>query len=245
MSSRIEIPLSFRVGVRRPVGGYRIRADVSVKESGTGRPLTVVEPIGEHVEWNPLTKEPLLFLKAADVSESLPAEKDARRAAILDFAGKYGPVRGPKRTNDPNESWMILEDWDQGLTEVAWAVNQVHVYKADAISDLESPVELSFLRYRAESELNSIANLSEVQLIHAVARGDQFHRCPECSKWIHKPFERTGPPPAYCSNACKVRSYKKRKKRAREFHASGMTPAKIAKELGSTTETVKGWLKKR
>ncbi len=47
----------------------------------------------------------------------------------------------------------------------------------------------------------------------------------------------------FCSAKCRVRGYRQRKREAVQLAQQGRTPASIAKELGSTTATVKGWLK--
>jgi len=46
----------------------------------------------------------------------------------------------------------------------------------------------------------------------------------------------------WCSKKCAVRAYRQRKREAIRLGEQGRTPASIAKELGSTTATVRGWL---
>jgi hypothetical protein len=80
------------------------------------------------------------------------------------------------------------------------------------------------------------------QLGHAVAENKRFRRCAKCQKW----FEVTPPVNRksrhYCSDACRSRAYRSRKDRARQMAATGKSVKKIAKDLDSTVETVKGWL---
>ena len=49
----------------------------------------------------------------------------------------------------------------------------------------------------------------------------------------------------FCSDKCRVRGYRQRKRQAVQLAQQGWTPARIAKDLGSTTATVRGWLKKK
>ena len=48
----------------------------------------------------------------------------------------------------------------------------------------------------------------------------------------------------FCSNACKLRDHRAKVKRAKELSARGKTVAQIAKELKTTTESVRRWLTK-
>lgn len=77
----------------------------------------------------------------------------------------------------------------------------------------------------------------------ARVRGKQFISCEICQSWIEWVPAGGRVEQRYCSDRCRTAGFRKKKERARELKQAGMTPAKIAKELGSTTETVKGWLK--
>jgi len=46
----------------------------------------------------------------------------------------------------------------------------------------------------------------------------------------------------FCSDRCRVGFYRNRIDRARELGSTGMSPAKIARELGAQVDTVRGWL---
>ena len=49
----------------------------------------------------------------------------------------------------------------------------------------------------------------------------------------------------FCSDACRSRDYRWRRKEARALARKGLTPAKIAQKLRSNTERVRAWLSKR
>ena len=47
----------------------------------------------------------------------------------------------------------------------------------------------------------------------------------------------------FCSDACRARHYREKKKRARQLASKGWTAARIAKKLGRETKIVRGWIK--
>jgi DNA invertase Pin-like site-specific DNA recombinase len=47
-----------------------------------------------------------------------------------------------------------------------------------------------------------------------------------------------------CSDPCRVPAYRARQEQARELASAGKTAREIAKELGSTVDTVKKWINK-
>lgn len=49
----------------------------------------------------------------------------------------------------------------------------------------------------------------------------------------------------FCSDACRSRHYRERKRRARQLAGRGWSEARIAEKLGTETQTVLGWLKKK
>ena len=97
------------------------------------------------------------------------------------------------------------------------------------------------LQLRVSGSLN--AAFAEAWL--ARVSGNQFIRCDVCEAWMEYVPEGGRVKQRYCSDRCRTAGFRLKKRRAHELKAAGMTPAKIAKELGSTSETVKGWLKKK
>jgi hypothetical protein len=75
--------------------------------------------------------------------------------------------------------------------------------------------------------------------------GRNYGRCEQCRGWFVVSPEINRADRAYCSDRCRHKAYRDRRQRARELHAKGMTAPKIAGELGSDSETVRGWLAQR
>ena len=72
--------------------------------------------------------------------------------------------------------------------------------------------------------------------------GRDYRRCEQCRGWFVLAPEINRSDRSYCSDRCRHKAYRDRRQRARELHAKGMTPARIARELTSDTQTVRGWL---
>jgi hypothetical protein len=83
------------------------------------------------------------------------------------------------------------------------------------------------------------------QFGHAVHSGSLARRCPQCGRWFEVAQGTNRTDRVFCSNSCRSKNYQERRQRAAELRASGMSARRIAKELGTEEETVKGWLKHR
>jgi hypothetical protein len=81
-----------------------------------------------------------------------------------------------------------------------------------------------------------------LQLAAAVGFGKNFRKCRECGKWFELAPGLNRSSRFTCSDACRKRSYRKRRAQARAMYAGGKPFKEIAKELGSTVGTVKKWV---
>jgi hypothetical protein len=76
--------------------------------------------------------------------------------------------------------------------------------------------------------------------------GDKkYSCCPVCGKWFEvgpavQPGARSDK--AACSASCRVMRYRRRMYRARELRAEGWSLARIARELGTDSDTIKKWV---
>ncbi len=82
-----------------------------------------------------------------------------------------------------------------------------------------------------------------LQLAYAVAgkSPEDYRRCGECTRRfeIADTMRRDS---KFCSNACRVRAYRHRKKEAQRLGDKGVPFREIARRLGSDAKTVKGWV---
>ena len=96
--------------------------------------------------------------------------------------------------------------------------------------------------YRLSFVPDSLADAVRLQFADSVCQNRQFKDCEVCGR----PFE-ISPDTArvnrtLCSNACKTKSYRRRRTQARQLHADGKSARVIAGAVGSDFETVKGWV---
>jgi hypothetical protein len=93
-----------------------------------------------------------------------------------------------------------------------------------------------------ETRPANLLNALWLQLASGIAGDTRFRQCPSCGSWFAVSPERRRADAQYCKELCRITAYKRRKKEARRLHAAGRSPSKIAKELGSTVEIVRGWI---
>jgi hypothetical protein len=81
-----------------------------------------------------------------------------------------------------------------------------------------------------------------LQLAEAISQNKQLRRCDFCGRWFEVSPRATGKPRLFCSNACRVKAYKRRQIDAHALYNTGTPIPEIAAQLGSNTDTVRGWL---
>jgi len=72
--------------------------------------------------------------------------------------------------------------------------------------------------------------------------GREYERCETCRGWFVLSPEYNRADRRYCSDRCRHKAYRERRRQAQVLHREGMAPSKIARELGSSTPTVRRWL---
>jgi hypothetical protein len=97
------------------------------------------------------------------------------------------------------------------------------------------------LREKIRIVPSSLISALWIQLAQAVEGDRKYRQCEECKKWYEVSGDRRADA-RFCSDPCRFRAYRKRQKEAKRLHATGVSPKDIAKQLGSDTKTVKGWI---
>jgi hypothetical protein len=82
-----------------------------------------------------------------------------------------------------------------------------------------------------------------LQLAQAVAGDTHWRRCAGCGRWFELAPGLKKASAFVCSPACRSLAYRGRKLAARRLAAAGVPAAQIARELGSSAATVRGWLR--
>lgn len=84
-----------------------------------------------------------------------------------------------------------------------------------------------------------------LQLAHAVSQNQRFRPCDGCGAWLEESGQRSRWNLIYCSDACRMRTYRRRQEEAVALHAAGKTYGQIAQQFGTDAATVKKWVAAR
>lgn len=80
------------------------------------------------------------------------------------------------------------------------------------------------------------------QMCIALVQGWKFQQCVACGKWFQLSPGVNRADRSSCSPSCRFTLYRRRKQQAQGLHEEGKTPKQIAREVGSSVETIKNWL---
>ena len=70
----------------------------------------------------------------------------------------------------------------------------------------------------------------------------RFKSCAQCGKWFEILTGARRTTRVYCSDACRIKTYRGRQEEARRMHAEGAVVKAIAKKLDTDTTTVEKWI---
>ncbi|MFO0901094.1 MAG: hypothetical protein U0836_27015 [Pirellulales bacterium] len=165
-------------------------------------------------------------------------------AGVLRFASRYGNLWRDERTLKEWVEWRhhvseLSADPD-GLPYWPWGDNvDVHrtTQQLEGLTILVTPVPVLCVRPK------DLASFLCMQAsMHLLARA-KFDRCYQCG-W-HAPVSPKRRPgaPVFCSDKCRYEAFRERKSKAIELVTSGRSIDDAAKQVGSTAETVAGWVR--
>lgn len=81
-----------------------------------------------------------------------------------------------------------------------------------------------------------------IQLAAAIAEGRSLKKCVECTRWFAVNPKAPQTKLEFCSDACRVRAYRKRQDLARQMAAAGKSFAVIAEKIGSDVDVIERWI---
>src|SRR5262249_36838218 len=79
-----------------------------------------------------------------------------------------------------------------------------------------------------------------LHLAHSLTGRPEYRQCEVCRRWFQ--VDRGRSDRQTCSDSCRVKAYHQRKRRALAQHAAGWRVARIGKEGGSDSDTVRKWI---
>lgn len=88
----------------------------------------------------------------------------------------------------------------------------------------------------------SLLGVLWLQLARSISSRFQFRECAVCGRWIELSRKGARTSRLFCSGACRSKAYIARQKLARQLYAAGRTLEEIAKELSSSSSTVRRWI---
>jgi hypothetical protein len=89
---------------------------------------------------------------------------------------------------------------------------------------------------------NNLLGMLWLQAAENITQRKKYRQCQQCAKWFElvPKVEKKGKD--HCSSACRSKAYRKRQLKARQLHAEGESLHRIARDLRTELETVRGWL---
>jgi hypothetical protein len=81
------------------------------------------------------------------------------------------------------------------------------------------------------------------QFLLSVCELRNHTQCQVCGRWYELSPQVNRSDRLYCSDACRFKAYRRRRRQAVEMFRERRSIAQIAKELGSDRETIKGWVR--
>lgn len=192
------------------------------------------------------------------------------KASILDFAGKYGGLGVPPQHQSlrvPDENGELRDHFAQGEPYLSWALEiclmreglRLESRKRRSLNDLRRSKwlfdrhlqhvqgRLGFDRAgepRLTLEPLTLIAAMWLQLALAITGDKSFVAC----KFCRRPFEISTDPTGFrshrefCSNSCKTKDYRKRKRTALWLAANGKGVADISVKTSTEVTTVRAWL---
>ena len=79
------------------------------------------------------------------------------------------------------------------------------------------------------------------QFAAAVGGRRAYEECAHCAEIFEVPIGQVGRPSAFCSDACRMKAYRRRQAEARRLSQEGAAIAEIASRLGVRVESVERW----
>jgi len=140
---------------------------------------------------------------------------------------------------------LVHKPEDTVWTELKPQINHALRDSCAPVLDWNPDVADEF-RFRLDWMPQSLLGALWLQAVGSVTRASRFQQCVSCGRIMEISVEKITGARAdarLCSVACRSREYRKRKRHAKQLSRNGWTPARIAKRVGSETQTVRGWLR--
>ncbi len=217
-------------------------------------------------EYDPFRQHPTMFLEFAalgDDADSILGFAEKYGELLVDnksfvLTNRVGLTNRESDKISPQDYayFNSLDEWIGSIRGVANAVELWKQVEAGEVvsSELDETIEARlaggpFIRANRiagqlvlQVEVNTLIHAIWAQFASAVAGKKQYRECDTCRKPFELTPEITRSDRLFCSDACRSKSYRRRKSAAAKMHSEGRKLREIARELGTDLETLKRWL---
>lgn len=219
--------------------------------------------IKEFRRYHPMQREhSALFREFADIDyKSQPA--------LLDFAAQYGSLGVPPQSQEilvPGPDGQLLDHDAHGEPYLRWALEICLMRDGVRLAGEEQSAErsqrLKWLFDRHLQHVQGRLSFAEagqprltlepltliaamwLQLALAITGEKRFVACKFCRRMFEISTEQTGfrSHREFCTDSCKTKDYRRRKRTALALAASGAQATEIAEKTHTDKATVRGWL---
>jgi hypothetical protein len=156
---------------------------------------------------------------------------DASEPHVLNFSGNYVPeelMRDPK---------AYVLDLGQNLLD-----GTIHEETSAGKSKVSRTYENKQSRVLVRLAFPDFFSAVWMQFALSLMEGKRYRMCETCGKEFEESAGVNRSHQEFCSNKCRVKAFRRRQKEAMQLHAKGVKLRDIAKRVGSTVETIKGWI---
>ena len=199
-----------------------------------------------------------LWQAAADGDQSVlsdyikwTSDPDTERLTAVSYheptsgLGPIEPTQGSRLIAAEFHRSEVFDDFRQGdhvgpaLHALQQAINKIF---EDHPSNSRLLWDQNFERMGLYLAPTSLLGALWLQFAQAIEGNKQYRQCEQCRRWFEIGAQ-VREDAKFCKQACRSKSYRERKKEARQLHESGLSLKEIAKRFDTKVITVKGWIK--
>lgn len=197
--------------------------------------------------YDPCAREPALFRVFADL--------DGSESAVVAFANRYGDIAQLSEIV-LEEYQLTLADWrkwilkfraatkraDQLIRRSATA-QEVQAFVDELLEGLDASVRIKPSDSGPGVDVTGIGLLDamKLQLVDALTERKGYRKCEFCGRPFEIRPQVNRADRIFCSDTCRVKAYKRRKKEALALRQNGLSMREIAKRTNTEIASLKKW----
>lgn len=215
-------------------------------------PVDVGEVENELVRPSPRPVDEAVFLEFMACAPDAPGFlRFANTYGVLFSGWDIGGLLSLPNSGETFDAWMATHDQVRRLTSL-WSdapggegkPRDAALLHREISEHLAAGIKVNLTPETALQVVpDNLSSAIWLRFAEAIAFGRQFQPCQRCNRWMYIPHDGSGRSTRrYCSDTCRLGSYRTRQVEAVELGRDGTSPEEIAQRLGSTPETVRRWI---